>query len=79
VPPLLLLAQCTPSAPCELAKGLPWYFGLVIAGLWLVAVTGAVVIGRRYLQQKIRRRRRRSDSGRRRLEQTTPGHDLEPW
>ena len=77
MPPLLLLAQCTSSAPCELPNGLPWYFGAVIAGLWLATVVGIVLLGRRYPRQKAERRRSRRDD--RALEQSTPGGDLEPW
>jgi hypothetical protein len=78
VPPLLLLAQCASSAPCELPSGLPWYFGAVIGGLWLAAVVGVVVVGRRYLLQKAERRRSQRDD-RASLERSTPGNDLERW
>ena len=77
---LRLVAQCTGSGPCELPTGLPWYFGLVVAALWLGAVVGSLLLGRRLLVRKLRRRRRdaRRDDARA-IEQTTSGTDLERW
>ena len=68
---------CTPSTPCELENGLPWYFGVAIAVLWLAVVAGILVLGRRYLAAKAARRRETSD--RRALDRSTPGQDVEPW
>ena len=57
--PPMLVAQCTGSAPCELPTGLPWYFGLVLAAIWLAAVVGAVAVGRHLLQARTRPTTRR--------------------
>jgi heme exporter protein D len=78
VPTAVLLAQCAPSGPCELPTGLPWYFGLAVAVVWLAAVVGALLLARRFLLRRIRERRRARDH-RPALEQTTSGHDLERW
>lgn len=72
-----LVAQCTGSAPCELPTGLPWYFGLVVAVLWLGTVIGVLVLGRRLLVRKLRRRR--GDRDQRALEERTPGAEIERW
>jgi hypothetical protein len=68
----MLLGQCTPAAgtTCELPTGLPWYFGLVIAVLWLGLVVGALAVARHLLQA--RRERRRPPTARR-------GTDVERW
>ena len=71
----MLVAQCTGSAPCELPTGLPWYFGLVIAAIWLTFVVVAVAIARRLLQA--RRERRRIDE--RRALGRSSRNDVEPW
>ena len=84
MPTTLLVAQCTGAAPCELPTGLPWYFGLAVAVVWLATVVGALLLGRRLLVRRIRARRSRradrhgADDGRA-LEATTPGRDLERW
>ena len=54
-----LLAQCGPTGPCELPTGLPWYFGLAVAVVWLAAVVGAVLLARRFLLRRVRARRER--------------------
>lgn len=72
------MAQCAPGAACELPTGLPWYFGLAVAVVWLGAVVGALVLGRRLLVRRMRDRRRRDDD-RLALERTTSGTDLERW
>jgi hypothetical protein len=74
-----LVAQCAPGAPCELPTGLPWYFGLAVALVWLAAVVGALLLGRRMLVRRIRARRERAAGDHRALEQTSSGHDLERW
>ena len=74
----MLVAQCTGSAPCELPTGLPWYFGLVIAAVWLTVVVGAVAIGRRLVRAR-RERRRAGDHHPRAIERTSSGTDVEPW
>ena len=71
----MLVAQCTGSAPCELPTGLPWYFGLAIAAIWLAFVVGAVAIARHLLQA---RRERRRVEHRRALGRSS-GTDVEPW
>src|SRR5438128_9402244 len=39
-----LVAQCTPAdAACDLPTGLPWYFGLALAAVWLAVVVGALL------------------------------------
>ena len=72
----MLVAQCTgaTSAPCELPTGLPWYFGLVIAAIWVAVVVGAVAVGRRLLAT--RRERRRHE---RRAIERARGTDVERW
>lgn len=75
----VLLAQCSPGQACELPKGLPWYFGLLIAGLWLAVLVGIAVLGRRVLGARIERRRDRRSSHQRALEETTPGNEIERW
>lgn len=72
-----LVAQCTGGAACELPTGLPWYFGLAVGVVWMSAVIGALLLGRRLLVRKLRRRRRTSD--RLALEERTAGTDLERW
>lgn len=74
----LLVAQCTGTGACDLPTGLPWYFGLPIAAVWLATVVGALLLGRRFLVRRIRQRRRR-ESDQPALEATTSGHDLERW
>ena len=73
-----LVAQCIDAGPCELPTGLPWYFGLPIALLWLGAVVGVLLLGRRFLVRRIERRRDR-ETGRRAIERTTTGTDVERW
>ncbi|MDQ3107663.1 MAG: hypothetical protein M3Q68_07660 [Actinomycetota bacterium] len=73
-----LVAQCTGSAPCELPTGLPWYFGLAVAVIWLGAVTGVLLLGRRFLARKLRRRRR-GPSDRLALGEKSAGAELERW
>jgi len=72
------VAQCVDPAACELPTGLPWYFGLPIALLWLGAVVGAVLLGRRWLARRIERRRDRG-GGRKAIEQTSSGTEVERW
>jgi hypothetical protein len=72
----MLVAQCMPSAPCELPTGLPWYFGLVIAAIWLAVVVGAVRIARRLLLARRERRAAGADHPR---DARTPGDGVEPW
>lgn len=72
----MLVAQCTGGASCDLPTGLPWYFGLVIAVLWLALVVGAVAVARRLLQA---RRERRRTTDRRALGPASPGTDVERW
>lgn len=76
----MLVAQCTGSAPCELPTGLPWYFGLVFAVIWLAVVVGAVAVGRRLLERRRERRRAGAHhADRRAIEPTSaPGTDVEP-
>jgi hypothetical protein len=71
----MLVAQCTGGASCQLPTGLPWYFGLVIAAVWVAIVIGAVAVARRLL---LARRERRRDDARRALRSATRT-DLEPW
>lgn len=73
----LLVAQCVDAGPCDLPTGLPWYFGLPIALLWIATVTGAVLLGRRVLRNRREARRRRAD-GPRAIEARS-GTDLERW
>ena len=75
----MLVAQCTgaTSAPCDLPTGLPWYFGLVIAVVWIAVVIGAVAVGRRLIQTR-RSRRRGDDDGPRQLGRAS-GTDVERW
>lgn len=71
---------CTPSAPCELENGLPWYFGLAIAIVWLAVVAGILVLGRHYLAARFSRRRAGTErDDRRALDRSTPGTDVEPY
>lgn len=76
--PEQLVAQCVDASRCELPTGLPWYFGLPIALLWLGAVVGAVLLGRRFLTQRIARRRSDTDA-RRAIERTSANIDVERW
>jgi hypothetical protein len=80
---VLLLAQCAPGAPCELPTGLPWYFGLAVALVWLATVVGVVLLARRVLLRRLRDRRdrrgRHDGDEQLALEATTSGGDLEPW
>jgi uncharacterized membrane protein YqiK len=72
----MLVAQCTSSsAACELPTGLPWYFGVAIAVVWLAFVVGAFAVARRLLQA--RRERRLVDE--RRAIGRTSRTDVEPW
>lgn len=77
----MLVAQCTGSAPCELPTVLPWYFGLVLAAIWVAVIIGALAVGRRLLEA--RRERRRAGNhhphDRRAIESSTRGTDVEPW
>lgn len=75
---LALVAQCVGSGPCELPTGLPWYFGLPIALLWLGAVVGALLLGRRFLARRVERRRRHDDD-RRAIAETSNSTELEHW
>ena len=70
----MLVAQCTGAsgASCDLPTGLPWYFGLAIALVWVLVVALAVAVGRRLLQTR-RERRLRADRRR------APGTEVEPW
>ena len=81
--PLLasLVAQCTGAEPCELPTGLPWYFGLAVAAIWLAAVVGALLLGKRLLVRRIRDRRKRrcAATDERAIERTASGRDLERW
>jgi hypothetical protein len=53
-----LVAQCTPAqASCELPTGLPWYFGLAIAAVWLAVVVGAVRVALHLLRSRREARR----------------------
>lgn len=74
----MLVAQCTGSAPCELPTGLPWYFGLVLAVIWVAVIIGAVAVGRRLLEAR-RERRRAGDHHARAIEASARGTDVEPW
>jgi hypothetical protein len=72
-----LVAQCTPSQPaCELPTGLPWYFGLAIAAVWLAVVVGAVVLGFHLVRS---RRGERQPTCAAIEESTSSGTDLERW
>lgn len=73
----LLVAQCVDAGPCELPTGLPWYFGLPIALLWIATMAGVVLLGRRLLRNRREARRRRPD-GPRAIEAPS-GTDLERW
>ena len=73
-----LVAQCTGAGPCSLPTGLPWYFGLAVALVWLAAVVGVIVLARRRLALHLRRRRTRGGD-RRALDAATPGADVERW
>jgi hypothetical protein len=73
-----LLAQCAAGASCELPTGLPWYFGLAVAVVWLGAVVGAVLLGRRLLVRRFSARRRAGEEARA-LEQRTSSTDVELW
>jgi hypothetical protein len=73
----LLVAQCVNAGPCELPTGLPWYFGLPIALLWIGTVAGVVLLGRRMLRNR-RETRRRRPTGPRAIEAPS-GTDLERW
>ena len=77
----MLVAQCTGNAACELPTGLPWYFGLVIAAIWLAVVVGAVSIGRRLLQARRERRAasRHHHPHERAIDQRSAGTDVERW
>jgi hypothetical protein len=61
---------------CDLPTGLPWYFGLAIAVVWLAVVVGAVLLGVRLLRSRRDRADRGSDADR---ERTTPGTNVERW
>ena len=75
----MLVAQCTGGAACELPTGLPWYFSLLLAAVWLAVVVGAAAVGRRLLQAR-RERRRAGDHHPRAIEATSSrGSDVEPW
>lgn len=73
---LHVVAQCV-RADCPLPLTLPWYFTAVIALVWLAAVTGTLLLGRRWLARRRRARvaakveRRALDHGR--------GTDVELW
>jgi hypothetical protein len=71
----MLVAQCTGSAACDLPTGLPWYFGIAIAAVWLTVVVGAVTIGLRLLRS--RRERRVPPS--RAIERRSTEGGVEPW
>lgn len=73
----LLVAQCVDAGPCELPTGLPWYFGLPIALLWIGTVIGAVLLGRRVLRNRREARRQRRD-GPRAIEAPS-GTEVERW
>jgi hypothetical protein len=71
-----LVAQCTPSqATCDLPTGLPWYFGLAIAVVWLAVVVGAVRVGVHLVRSRREARRSRTGTG----ERTSTGTDVERW
>src|SRR5690349_1527585 len=72
-----LVAQCTPSQPaCELPTGLPWYFGLGLAAVWLAVVIGALLLGLRLLRARREERQPRRAAIE---ESTSSGPDLERW
>lgn len=73
----LLVAQCVDAGPCELPTGLPWYFGLPIALLWIGTVVGVVLLGRRVLRNRRDARRHRRDGPR--AIGAPPGTDVERW
>lgn len=74
----MLVAQCTGSAPCELPTGLPWYFGIVLAVIWLAVIVGALAVGRHLLQAR-RDRRRGPHRDETRAIGPASSTDVEPW
>lgn len=74
------MAQCAPGGPCELPTGLPWYFGLAVALVWLTVVVGVLLLARRFLVRRLHDRRARRDGpDQLALGPSTDGRDLEPW
>lgn len=64
---------------CDIPRSLPWYFGIVIAAVWLATVAGILLLFRRWVAVRLeeRRRRKHAHSGRREIDST--GRDVELW
>ncbi|HUP84496.1 MAG TPA: hypothetical protein VM143_02405 [Acidimicrobiales bacterium] len=73
----MLVGQCTGTAACELPTGVPWYFGLVFAAVWVAVVVGAMALARRLWWQ--RRRTRRGDVEQPALGRRSSRTDVERW